>query len=131
FFALTLLASLLKENHLDVDAFFEDATYAQVLAKDIGHKLFENIYFKQLDYIQRNLLIAFSTYRKPVSLDAIRAVIADGFTTASSSQVQSALDILLAQHFLQVRGQALYQPHTIVIFYIQNYLDEHDERKQV
>ncbi|TMC15835.1 MAG: tetratricopeptide repeat protein, partial [Chloroflexi bacterium] len=124
-FALTLLASLLRNRHLSLSTFFQDPTYAQLWSGNIARNLLDYIYKQQLDADQRRLLFAFSIYREPAPLHAAQAIIEEG---EAVSKVQSDLDALLSQHLLQAAGEGNYQLHAIVANYAQGHFIEGDER---
>lgn len=124
-FALTLLASLLRNRNLTLSAFFNDSSYAHVWTGNVARNLLDKIYTSQLNDIQRQLLLGFSVYREPVSLDAAR-VLCDFASGVSIAQIQQALDALLAQHLLQAMGDGTYQLHAIVEDYAR---DEQANRK--
>ncbi|MBO0793577.1 MAG: tetratricopeptide repeat protein, partial [Ktedonobacteraceae bacterium] len=125
-FALTLLASLLRNRHLSLRAFFSEPSYAQVWSGNVARNLLNQIYREQLDIVQRKLLIAFCVYREPVPLEAARAVVDTG-QTVPRVRWQQALDALLAQHLLQPEGEGLYQLHTIVVGFANDHFVEEDE----
>src|SRR3989440_518411 len=124
-FALTLLASLLRNRHLSLATFFQDPTYAQLWSGNIARNLLDYIYKQQLDADQRRLLFAFSIYREPAQLHAAQAIVEE---SEAVSKVQSDLDALLSQHLLQAAGEGNYQLHAIVANYAQGHFIEGDER---
>ncbi len=126
-FALTLLASLLRSRKLTLAAFFEDKSYEHVWTGNVARNLLDKIYTSQLNDVQRQLLLAFSVYREPVTLAAARAL-CDFTEPLSSTQLQQALDGLLAQHLLQAIGDGSYQLHAIVQGYARDNFVPHDER---
>jgi len=129
-FALTLLASLLSRNRsLTLALLFENPLYAPLWNGDIASNLLDHIYMRQLDDLQRALLFAFSIYREPVPLEAGLAL-TDFNVEDLKAPVLSALRVLLTQHLMQARGDALYQVHAIITHYIrQRCFAERDERK--
>jgi tetratricopeptide (TPR) repeat protein len=125
-YALTLLASLLRNRGLRLETFFRDVSYSQLWNGNVARNLLDHIYMQQLDPLQQQLLLAFSVYREPVPIEAAMAVIdtsdmsdTSDITTLVSAQM--ALDTLLGQHLLQLGGDAQYQLHAIV----KSYADEH------
>jgi tetratricopeptide (TPR) repeat protein len=127
-FALTLLASLLRNRGLSLGTFFKSSVYAQVWNGDVARNLLNYIYLQQLDQLQRNLLLAFSIYREPVPLDAAR-VVADAENEVADTDMQYALDALLTQHLLQLQSayEGHYQPHLIIISYARDHFDTSSE----
>ena len=126
--ALMLLASLLRRNSsLNLIDLLENPTYAQFWIGDVARSFLDYIYTRQLDKVQRKLLLAFSVYREVVPLEAVQAVL-DFSDEVSNTQIVSALDVLLAQHLLQTTEQGNYQLHGIVASYAQSHFDESDER---
>ena len=116
-FALTLLASFLRRNRsLRLTTLYSNPTYAQLWTGNIAHNLLDSIYTQQLNEVQRKLLLAFSIYREPVSLDAAKSLL-DFSAAVPEVQALSALDALLRQHLLQASGEGRYQLHTIVADY--------------
>src|SRR5260370_18197464 len=65
-FALTLLASLLRNRNLSLAAFFKEPIYAHIWTGNVARNLLDYIYKQQLNEEQRKLLLTFSIYRKPV-----------------------------------------------------------------
>lgn len=126
-FALTLLASLLRNRKLTLPAFFEDQSYEHVWTGNVARNLLDQIYTSQLNNIQRQLLLAFSVYREPVPLPAASALCAFA-ETPPSVELQQALDGLLAQRLLQAVGDGSYQLHAIVEGYARDNFVPHDEQ---
>lgn len=123
--ALTLLASLLRRNpNLNLTTFFEDEVYAELWMGDIARNFLHYIYTKQLDNVQRQLLLAFAIYREPVPLAAAQMLIAE----ISKATILAALDGLLAQHLLQTSQEGHYQLHAIVATYARSHFQEVDEQ---
>lgn len=118
-FALTLLASLLRNRNLSLSAFFNDSSYAHVWSGNVARNLLDKIYTYQLNDVQRKLLLGFAVYREPVPLPAARAL-CDFDSSISVAQIQQALDALLAQHLLQAVGDGNYQLHAIVEGYARD-----------
>jgi tetratricopeptide (TPR) repeat protein len=125
-YALTLLASLLRARKLSLSTLLKDPAYAELWTGKVAQNLLDSIY-KQLDELQRKLLIAFSAYREPVPLEAAQAII-DNTTKVSKAQVESALEALLNQHLLQASGEGRYQLHVIVGSYAQDHFVEGDKQ---
>jgi tetratricopeptide (TPR) repeat protein len=119
-YALTLLAALLRNRRLRLETFFRDITYNRLWTGNVARNFLDHIYMRQLDTLQRQLLLAFSVYREPVPIEAALVVI-DSSNVIASIPVQMALDTLLGQHLLQLGGDGQYQLHTIV----KGYADEH------
>ena len=130
-FALTLLASFLRTRNLSLVSFFQDSIYPQIWRGNVARNLLDCIYTRQLNDEQRKLLLAFSVYRKPVSVSAAQAIFdVDG--EEAKMQVQSALDALLNQHLLQAWGEGRYQLHSIITGYARNHFvdgNEHANRQ--
>lgn len=126
-FALTLLASLLRNRNLSLAAFFKDPLYAQIWTGNVARNLLDCIYKGQLNEEQRKLLLAFSVYREPVHLSVAQALL-DFSDEVPKVQVQSALDALLTQHLLQATGEGCYQLHVIVANYARSHFVEHNEQ---
>jgi tetratricopeptide (TPR) repeat protein len=119
-YALTLLASLLRNRRLRLEMFFRDVTYGRLWTGNVARNFLDHIYMQQLDKLQQQLLLAFSVYREPVPIEAALVVV-DVSNNLPSIAVQMALDTLLGQHLLQLGGDAQYQLHAIV----KGYADEH------
>jgi tetratricopeptide (TPR) repeat protein len=126
-FALTLLASLLRSRKLTLAAFFEDRSYEHVWTGNVARNLLDQIYTSQLNDIQRRLLLAFSVYREPVTLAAVRPL-CDFDETISATHLQQTLAGLLAQHLLQAVGDGSYQLHAIIQGYAQDNFVPHNEQ---
>jgi hypothetical protein len=120
-FSLTLLASLMRDHHMNLETLFKNET---LWTGDIATNLLDQIYRFQLTEIQRQLLLAFSAYREPVPLDAALAIIAN----VSRGQASSALKTLLTQHLLEAVGDGCYQLHAIIATYAQDHFNEGSEQ---
>ena len=127
-YALTLLASLLRSRNLSLAAFLKDPLFSQVWTGNVTRNLLDYIFHEQLDEEQRRLLLAFSAYREPVSIDAAHIVADDGNTT-SKSHWHSALEVLLNQRLLLATGDGSYQLHALVTSYAHNHFDETSEQQ--
>lgn len=125
-FALTLLASLLRNRNITLSAFFHDQTYEHVWTGNVARNLLDKIYTSQLNDVQRKLLLAFSVYREPVPLSAAR-VLCEFEERVSAGDIQQGLDALLAQHLLQAMGNGCYQLHAIVGKYARDNFVAHDD----
>lgn len=126
-FALTLLASLLRNRKLTPAAFLNDPSYEHVWTGNVARNLLDKIYTSQLNEIQRELLLAFSIYRESVPLSAAQAL-CDFEPSVAAVQIQQALDGLLAQHLLQATGDGCYQLHAIVEGYAHDNFVAHDDQ---
>ena len=122
-FSLMLLALRLQRRNLTLATALNDPEYTQLWQGDIATNLLDSIYTEQLDKVQRKLLIAFSVYREPVTLDAAQAIFDDS-TRISKTQLEAALDALLAQYLLQASGEGRYQLHVIVADYAKDHIVE-------
>ncbi len=97
--SLELLASILRRNPgINLNSLFNNPTYAQLWSGKIATNLLDFIYTKQLNEIQRHLLLSFSVYREPVPLEAAQALLDE----KDKTQAVDALGILLAQHILEI-----------------------------
>jgi tetratricopeptide (TPR) repeat protein len=121
-YALILLASLLRTRKLSLTTLLKDPAYDQLWTGKVAENILNSIY-RQLDELQRKLLVAFSVFREPVPLEAAQAII-DENAKISKVQVESALEALLAQHLLQASGEARYQLHVIVADYARDHVVE-------
>lgn len=126
-FSLTLLALRLQRRNLTITVVLNDHAYTQLWQGDIATNLLDSIYTEQLDQVQRKLLIAFSVYREPVSLDAAQAIM-ENSTGISKTQLEAALDALLTQHLLQASGKKRYRLHIIIADYAKSHIIEGDEQ---
>ena len=111
-FALTLLATLMRNHHLDLSTLFKNST---LWSGDIATNLIDQIYTQKLNEAQRELLLAFSVYREPVPVEATLAII----TEPSRTQTPLALKALVTQHLVEAVGEGRYQLHAIVSVYAQ------------
>ncbi len=127
-FALTLLASLLRNRNLSLAAFFRDPIYAHVWTGNVARNLLDYIYKQQLNEEQRKLLLAFSIYRKPVHLSAALALLDFKAGEEAQAQMHAALDALLNQHLLQAWGEGRYQLHNIIADYARSHFVEGNEQ---
>jgi tetratricopeptide (TPR) repeat protein len=117
--SLTILASVIETHKITLRAVLRDATFSSMWKGDVKGKMLEEIY-KQLSDLQRQILLAFSVYRAPIHLDAMRAIILD----APEVQIRSDINLLLNQHLLQASGEGKYQLHSVIAFSIQQYFDD-------
>ncbi len=111
-FALTLLATLMRNHHLDLPTLFKNSA---LWTGDIATNLLDQIYTQKLNEAQRELLLAFSVYREPVPIEATLAII----TEMSRTQTPLALKALVTQHLVEAVGEGRYQLHAIVSVYAQ------------
>src|SRR6266851_4032398 len=130
--SLTLLASLLRSDRsLNLQALLTDPLYARLWTGGTGkiaQNLLDYIYTRQLNEVQRQLLLAFSIYREPVPLPAVEPLLRVKSRLAEE-QLLSARDVLLAQHLLQAMGALRYQLHSIVASYARDHFDERNREK--
>src|SRR6266567_1049505 len=127
--ALTLLISVLRR----FSSFnLKDFSYVLLWKGSIARNLLDDIYKKQLNIVQRKLLLAFSVYREPVHLDAAQNLIDFNFEL-SMTKIQSTLQALLIQHLIQTSSnehtpdEKLYQPHNIVASYVRDHFVDDNE----
>ncbi len=120
-FSLMLLASLLHDHHLSLASLFEDTS---LWSGDIATNLLDQIYQERLNYVQRELLLAFSIYREPASLEAAQVIVAN----VAKGQLVPALRTLRTQQLLEAVGEGRYQLHTIIANYAQSRFDESSEQ---
>jgi tetratricopeptide (TPR) repeat protein len=123
--ALTLLAGILRYNRsLNMFLLFNDPLYAPLWSGDIAGRLLDYIYTDQLSEPQRRLLLAFSVYREPVTLNAAQSLIAE----VPKAHILPALNVLLAQHLLNAAGEGYYQLHAIIADYARDHFAEDNEQ---
>jgi tetratricopeptide (TPR) repeat protein len=131
-FSLTLFASLLRSDRsLNLQALLTDPLYARLWTGGTGkiaQNLLDYIYTRQLNEVQRQLLLAFSVYREPVPLAAVEPLLRVKARVAEE-QLLAAQDVLLAQHLLQATGALRYQLHAIVASYARDHFDEQNREK--
>jgi len=127
-FALTLLASLLRNRNLSLAAFFKEPIYAHIWTGNVARNLLDYIYKQQLNEEQRKLLLTFSIYRKPVHLNAALSLLDFKAGEEPQEQMHVALDALLNQHLLQAWGEGRYQLHNIVVDYARSHFVEGTEQ---
>ncbi len=125
--SLTLLASLLRNRKLSIAALFQNTGYTRLWTGKIANNLLDLIYTEQLGAVERALLLAFSVYREPVSLQASEAIMRFS-TDVSPMKLEASLDALLAQHLLQATGEGRYQLHTIIASYAQEHFVENNQQ---
>ncbi len=130
--SLTLLASLLRSDRsLNLQALLTDPLYVRLWIGGTGkiaQNLLDYIYTRQLNEVQRQLLLAFSIYREPVPLAAVQPLLMVKSRVAED-QLLAPLNVLLAQHLLQAMGALRYQLHTIVASYARDHFDERNREK--
>jgi tetratricopeptide (TPR) repeat protein len=120
-FSLTLLATLMRDHHLDLTALLKNSA---LWTGDIASNLLDQIFTQRLNGAQRELLLAFSVYREPVPIEAALAIISD----ASRTQVTPALKVVVTQHLVEAVGDARYQLHAIIADYALGHFDESSEQ---
>jgi len=111
-FALTLLATLMRDHHLDLPTLFKNSS---LWSGNIATNILDQIYTQKLNNAQRELLLAFSFYREPVSIEAALAII----TNTPRTQIPLALQALVTQHLVEAVGEGHYQLHAIISDYAQ------------
>lgn len=124
-FALTLCASLIRHHHLRLSTLLDDPVYVQFWQGNIARNLLDSM-FQQLTPLQHTLLQTCSVLRDSISLKDLCAFI-NADTRMLRLQIQSAIELLLAQHLLQVSGEGVYRLHAIVASYVQEHIVEGDE----
>lgn len=120
-FSLTLLATLMRDHHMSLATLFKNTT---LWTGDIATNLLDQIYTRRLTDVQRELLLAFSVYREPITLEAVETVI----TRTAKGEVSSALKVLRTQHLLEAVGEGRYQLHSIITDYAQTHFDGSSEQ---
>ncbi len=117
--SLTLLATLLRNRSVNLSLLLKDPLYTQLWEGNIASNLLDSIYTEQLNEVQQRLLVAFSIYREPVTLESAQTVMS--LTPVPPQQeVEHSLDALLTQHLIQAKGEGRYQLHIIVESYVKN-----------
>ncbi len=125
--ALALLASILRHNRsLSLTTFLNNPIYAQFWTGDIARNLLDYIWTQQMSELERKLLLAFSVYREPVTMEAAHALVYFD-TEVPKMQILHALNVLLTQHLLQALGEERYQLHAIVAIYAKEHFDGNSE----
>lgn len=119
--SLTLLATLIRDHHLDLPTFFKSFA---LWSGDIATNLLDQIFTQKLHDAQRELLLAFSVYREPVPVEAASAIV----TSTSKTQMPPALKALVTQHLVEAVGEGRYQLHAIIQEYAQRHFNESSER---
>lgn len=125
--SLTLLASLLRNRKLSLATLLQDPSYTCLWTGKIANNLLDMIYTEQLNEVERALLLAFSVYREPVSLQAAQAIMRFS-TDVPPMKLEESLDALLAQHLLQAVSEGRYQLHTIITSYAQDHFVEDNQQ---
>jgi NB-ARC domain len=129
-FVLTQLASFMRDYDysISIGSLFEEPSNAQLWRDRIARNLLDPIYKQQLKEVQRELILAFSVYRKPVPLDAARFI--RNFTRMPPIEVNHALKVLRIHHLLQASGkdEKYYQLHAIVAEYARDHFVENDKQ---
>lgn len=108
--SLTLLATLMRDHHLNVSTLFRNSV---LWSGDIATNLLDQIFTQKLNGTQRELLLAFSVYCEPLPLEATQVILTD----ASRTQIPPALKTLVTQHLIEAVGEGRYQLHAIVADY--------------
>ncbi len=128
--SLTLLISTLRDSY---SFELEDFAYMDFWRGSIARNLLDGIYKKQMNAVERQLLLAFSVYREPVSLDAAERLV-DVSPNISKLKILSAFEALLIQNLLHTSSDQrnshddLYQLHTIVANYAKEHFVEANEK---
>lgn len=115
-YALVLLASHLHSSGSSVNRYLADKGWNALehTEEGITGDILATIFTRQLNQLQRELLLAFSLYREKVPLEAaIPLLSSQGYT---SDEHTSALNALLAQHLL-TSEEGQYQVYTVVADY--------------
>lgn len=126
-YALTLLASLLRNHHLSLSELFSDPIYEDLWKGDIAHNFLDYIYENQLKLVHRQLLQTFSVYREAVPLAAIQETINPN-VHIDKKELLIAISVLLNLHLLQPQGEGRYALHALVAHYARNQFDAENEQ---
>lgn len=105
--SLSLLATLISDHALSLPLLLQDPSF---WLGNIARNFLDHLYTKQLEQVQRALLVAFSVYREPVTLDAALALIPD----VARSRAAEALKTLRVQHLVEPTGEGRYQLHALL-----------------
>ena len=119
--SLTLLAALLRNRSLSLSLLLKDPVYKQLWEGNIASNLLDSIYTEQLNEVQQRLLVAFSIYREPVTLESAQTVMVIT-PFLQQQEIEHSLDALLTQHLIQAKGEGRYQLHIIVESYVKNHI---------
>ncbi len=126
-YALTLLASLLRDHHLSLRKLFINSMYEELWEGDIAQNFLDYIYENQLEPAQRQLLQAFSVYREAVPLEAVQETI-DPNAHVVRKDLLTATNILLNLHLLQSSGEGNYVLHALIAHYARHHFDVDEQR---
>jgi hypothetical protein len=96
------------------------------LWRKIAYSLFDPVYKMELNEMQREVLLAFSIYREPVTLEAVKFLVKFR-DKLPRVPIRPAVDFLLVHHLLQACGELRYKLHPIVVSYAKGLFDENDE----
>jgi NB-ARC domain len=119
--ALSLLINSLYTGNISLTTFIEGNTFVQLWMEEVANHYHQYIY-EGLNPIQRELLFAFSVYRKPVPIEAVEAIIT---VQAKRENLQIALLKLIRQDlFLDLDEKNHYQLHAVVANYVQRHLGD-------
>ena len=93
--SLTLLASLLRDHHLNLAVLFK---HPSLWTGDIATNLLDQIYTQQLNNAERELLLAFSVYREPVPIEGALVIIT-GISNAIGFAAYRFPSTVVVEHF--------------------------------
>lgn len=125
-YALTLLASLLRNHHIQLNDLFSNAIYEELWEGDIAHNFLDYIYENQLNFTQRQLLQTFSVYREAVPLTTVQETL-DPTVHISKKELLTTVRILLNLHLLQAR-EGRYTLHALIAQYARHHFDAENEQ---
>ncbi len=121
---LALLCGLLTDDPgVSITAFFEHRTYVQ--QRIDAEKFLTDMFTRELNQDQRNVLGAFAIYREAVPLEAAQKVVA-ALSTSPVEQLSRAHRVLLTRQLLFSTGERRYQSHSIIAEFALEYIKQHD-----
>ncbi|HYT43901.1 MAG TPA: hypothetical protein VEP90_16295 [Methylomirabilota bacterium] len=128
--ALTLLSRVLTgPPSIELSSLLEDSVYRGRWMQEITKEFLAHIY-RELSPIEQEMLFAFSIYRKPVRMEAARAIM-----TSQSSKLRDelteALSKLIRRCFFLNLEEDAYQLHPIVAHHAQNHFSDPGNQTQL
>lgn len=122
---LALLCGLLIDDPgVSITDFFERPNYVQ--QRIDAEKFLTDMFTRELNQDQRDLLGAFAIYREAVPVEAAQKVVAA--FAIPVERLPSAHRILLTQQLLFSRGERRYQSHSIVAEFARQYISKQHEQ---
>jgi len=128
--ALTILPKVLTgPPSIELSSLLEDPVQRGIWMGEITKEFLAHIY-QELSAVEREMLFAFSIYRKPVRIEAVQAIMA-GQSSTRRDELMEALPKLIRRCFFLNLGEDAYLLHPIVANHAQNHFGDPSNQTQL